>query len=242
MPARIPLSYTGVAAPHGLVGAPLGAADDVGRLAGCSGVPQTAAARFDRRLRRADQHGVDVLAKRLLDVGGHVAEARLGGSGCRRGRRRAPGGSRRSAPWWCGRRRPVRCRGRRVSRGRRLRGSRPRTRAPRSRRASWRGPGRRAGQVVGGQRHHRERGVLVDLADRLAAADAGQRLLRELGCRGHAVLVDRRAVPLIANGNITAVAAIAVNSSDGRGTTTRHGPMLRMCQLLPVFRHGSCVD
>ena len=77
---------------------------------------------------------------------------------------------------------------------------------------------RGAGQVFGGQRNHRERGVLVDLADGLAAAEPGQRLLSELrrpacrlvGCR-------RRGVRSTAHGSITTVAAIAVNSSDGAG-------------------------
>ena len=36
-------------------------------------------------------------------------------------------------------------------------------------------PGRRPAEVIGGERHHRERGVLVHAADRLAAADVGER-------------------------------------------------------------------
>ena len=58
----------------------------------------------------------------------------------------------------------------------------------------------------------------MDLANRLAAAEAGQGLLRELWCgRATSLSSPTPGMPKIAIGNTTAVAAMAVNSIDGSG-------------------------
>ena len=126
---------------------------------------------------------------------------------------------------WCGRRRPGRCR---VVRGRPrrrvvrwIRASPRRTRVPSRRRACL---ARTRAEVpvrsVAGERDHRERGVLADLADRLAAADAGQRLLGQQGVGGAGLRRPRRGTPSIAHGNMTTVAARAVNRVGRQGGGT----------------------
>ena len=55
----------------------------------------------------------------------------------------------------------------------------------------------------------------------LAAAETGQRLLRELWRLAAGLSLSSPGRPLIAHGSITTVAAIAVNNSDGAGR--RHG-------------------
>ena len=77
-----PVVVDGVGALHRLIGAPLCAGDDGGRLAGRS--HRIRQWQVDRRLRRADQHGVDVLSERLVGVGGDVAEVRPAPVGRRR--------------------------------------------------------------------------------------------------------------------------------------------------------------
>ncbi len=144
-----PVVVAGFTASHRLVGAPFGAVDDVGRLAGRSrGVRQRR--QVGRRLGRADQHGVDVLPERLFHGRGHVAQrggvpsapgcrggrrggGRVGGSGDRdlHGRRAADEhgvGSAQATPLRTGRRR-------------RPPGSPRRTRVPTIRRPSSRVPG-----------------------------------------------------------------------------------------------------
>ena len=171
-------------------------------------------------------------AERLLDGGRHVAEpgfGRLGVGGrrCRRGTGRAGdrdlhgGGATDEHRFGAARDRTIR--------RRRRPGLRPRTTAPRA--VGLLGPdaGRCAGQVRGGQRDHRERGVLVDFADRLAAAEPGQRLLGQLRCSADGA---RHAHPA---GRRSPTAGSRRRRDRGeqdrrRGATALHGLMLRMCQ------------
>ena len=197
----------------------------------------------DRRLRRADQHRVDVLPERLFD----------GGRACSRGRASAVSGCD-----CCGADAPCAARpGHRDLHGggeadeHRFGAARSptiRRRRPSRFSASYQGPQepsgllrphprRRAAQVRGGQRDERERCVLVNLANRLTAADAGQWLLSQPSLVGEraSVVTGRRALHRprqYHHGRRDR------GEQHRRCTTGRHGLMLRMCLLLPVFRHG----
>ena len=82
----------------------------------------------------------------------------------------------------------------------------------------------------------------MHLADGLAAAESGQGLLRELrrlACLLVAVIAGK---PVDRPGQYHDCRRKCGEQQRRRGTTARHGPMLRMCQLLLVFRHGSWTD
>jgi len=100
-------------------------------------------------------------------------------------------------------------------------------------------PGRRSGQVAAGERDHGKRCGLAELADRDAAAESDERLLREVGVADAARLLpmpDRR-------GNRPR------QDDDGRRnggeqhrrrtTAGRHDPMLRMCLMVQMIRHAT---
>ena len=235
-----PFVVLGITAPHRFVGAPLCAVDDLGR---CTWRGDGAGQRqaVDRRLRRADQHGVDVLAERLLYVGGDVAKSRLGGFGISTWPGRCGTGGTRDGDLHRGgapdehRLGAARARGVGTHPFQRL-GLVPRPPCA----VGLLGPDARggSGEVLRGERDHRERGVLMDLADRLAAAEPGQRLLR------HLRRLESRSL-IVAGQAVDRPRQHDDRRRDGgkehrrRRTAARHGLMLRMCQLLLMFRHGS---
>ena len=225
-----------------LVGAPLRAADDVGRLAG----------RGDRGRQRQRSTGacgglistaLMFCAKRLLDVGGHVAERRASGRRRRRSGHRGIGraGDRdlhRGGAADEHRFGAVRCAGG-------CRGPRPRVAS-----ASYHGPHVPSGRLARTRADVPVRSSAVSATiengvswwiSRIVSPPptpvSGCWASRGVGAPGRSVVVGP-GMPLIAHGSMTTVAAMAVKQHRRRRSAGRHGLMLRMGQLLPVFRHG----
>ena len=228
-----------VSAVHRFVGAPLGAGDDVGRLARRDDRGRRCPLGIGGCLRRGNENGRDVLRQRLFRGGRDVAQA-----GGRRGLRRDG----------------LRCAGRAADRDLHRRGfadeygigaARTRCRAVVARREQCLGlvprapravgvpgadPRGGAGEVSAGQRDHGKRCGLADFADRDAAAEADQRLLGEVG-----VAVPGRLLPMFAR----RPRQDDHGRRDGgeqhrrRGAAGRHHPMLRMCLLVQMFRHAT---
>ena len=240
-----PVAVHRPAAAHGVVGTPLGAADDVGWLTRTECRRGWVPLGVHGCFRWCDQHRRDVLGEGLFDVRGNVAEFLAGvdaGLGRRGGDRSALRAGHRDLDIGGGadedRFGAARAAALAVV-GVGLQGVGVVPGSPGSVGLLGPDPGCGAGQVGAGQRHHREGGGLADLPDGLAAGEAGQRLLVE-----HRV---SRAGSAFAVGSGPAGDRPRQDDDCHRdrgeqdrrcGSARRHKAMLRMGPLLQVFRHG----